>query len=183
MIRLHQLALGLVVAVAALFGEPGLLLGLPLLGGVTATTTDLDELMKIVFDDTVISETVYDSELLDVIPDGEVKQGPEGRWFETSQLYQSPGSWGSRAENGYIPEPNHAKAENSRVNLKKIVGSIEETAEVLKKLKRDKAAFLTWSDEQFPLFKEGLVDEIDRMLVGDGSGIRARVVQGTQRCS
>ena len=167
------LVVGLVV-LAALGLAPEVLFALPVLAGATATTTDLDELMKIVFDDTVITETVYDSELLDSIPDGEVKQGPEGRWFETSQLYQSPGSWGSRAENGYIPEPNHAKAENSRINLKKLVGSIEETAEVLKKLKKDPAAFLTWSEEQFPLFKEGLTDEMDRQLVADGSGIRAR---------
>jgi hypothetical protein len=172
----QKLFVGLGLCVAALLGfAPSALLALPFLIGDTATTEDYTELMKIVFDDTVISETVYDTELMDFMPEGEVKQGPEGRWFETSQLYQSPGSWGSRGENGYIPEANSAKAENSRITLKKIVGSLEETAEVLKKIKRDKAAFLTWSDEQFPLFKEGLVDEMDRQLVGDGSGIRARV--------
>lgn len=173
-----KLVLFAVAALVAVLGDAELLMGLPFLAGRTATTADMDELMKIVFDDTFISETVYDTELLSLIPNGEVKQGSEGRWFETSQLYQSPGSWGSRAENGYIPEPNSAKAENSRINLKKIVGSIEETGEVLKKIKRDKAAFLTWSDEQFPLFKEGLVDELDRQLIGDGSGIRARANGG-----
>lgn len=171
--RFDRLILAGFVTLLALL-VPEAAVALPLLMGDTATTDDMDELMKIVFDDTVITETVYDSELLDIIPDGEVKQGSDGRWFETSQLYQSPGSWGSRAENGYIPEPNNAKAENSRINLKKCVGSIEETGEVLKRIKRDKAAFLTWSDEQFPLFKEGLTDEMDRQLVGDGSGIRAR---------
>lgn len=172
----HRLVLVALVAVAAALGFlPQALLALPAVMGATATTSDMDELMKIVFDDTVIRETVYDTELLDLFPEGEVKQGSEGRWFETSHLYQSPGSWGSRAENGYIPVPNNAKAANGKVMLKKVQGSIEETGEVLKKIRGDKAAFLDWADEQFPLFREGLSDEYDRQLVGDGSGIRARV--------
>jgi hypothetical protein len=175
----QKLFVGVGLALAAFLGYvPEALLALPFVVGDTATTDDYTELMKIVFDDTVIMETVYDTELMDFMPEGEVKQGPEGRWFETSQLYQSPGSWGSRTQNDYIPQANAAKAENGRVTLKKVVGSLEETAEVLKKIKRDKAAFITWSDEQFPLFKEGLVDELDRQLVGDGSGIRARVNEG-----
>lgn len=167
------------LAVAALLGfVPEWALALPILAGTTgatATTSDYTQMLKVVFDDTVIMETVYDTELLDFMPEGEVKTGSEGRWFETSQLYQSPGAWGSRGENGYVPEAGKAAAENGRVQLKKIVGSLESTAETLKKIKRDKAAFLNWADEQFPLFKEGLVDEFDRQLVGDGSGIRARV--------
>lgn len=155
---------------------PAALSGMPvLLVGATDTTTTLNELMKITFDDTVISEVVTDTELLDVIPDGEVKRGSEGRYFETSQLYQNPGSVGSRAENSYIPVPNGAKAENARINLKKIMGSIEETAEVLKKIRGDMAAFTEWARDQFPRFRESLSDEIDRQVLGDGSGVRARV--------
>jgi len=178
--RVQQLMGCAVLFALALLGHtPEALFAAPILMGATAATTDYTELLKIVFDDTYILETVYDTELLDFMPEGEVKTGSEGRYFETSQLYQSPGSWGSRSENGYIPEAGNAKAENGRVTLKKVVGSLEETAEVLKKLKRDKAAFLTWADEQFPLFKEGLVDELDRQLVGDGSGVRARVNAAT----
>jgi len=174
--RKVQLAISAVLVLLAALGIlPEAALALPIAMGATATTTDYTELLKVVFDDTYILETVYDTELLDFMPEGEVKTGSEGRYFETSQLYQSPGAWGSRSENGYIPEPGKAAAENGQISLKKVVGSLEETAEVLKKIKRDKAAFLTWADEQFPLFKEGLVDELDRQLVGDGSGIRARV--------
>lgn len=147
--------------------------------GSTETTTTLSELMKITFDDTIVSEAITDTELLDLFPDGEVKRGPEGRYFETASLYQNPGSIGSRSEGGYIPVPNGAKAKNGRVNLKKIVGSLEETAEVLKKINNDVAAFTNWAEEQFPRFKENLSDEYDRQLIGDGSGIRARVNDAT----
>lgn len=149
------------------------------LAGPTETTTTLSELMKITFDDTIVSEAITNTELLDLFPDGEVKRGPEGRYFETASLYQNPGSIGSRSENGYIPVPNGAKAKNGRVNLKKIVGSLEETAEVLKKINNDVAAFANWAEEQFPRFKENLSDEYDRQLIGDGSAIRARVNDAT----
>lgn len=169
---------GVVFAVAVLLGAlPGAVFGVPLvvLVGEVQSTDNLNELMKITFDDTVIPEVITDTELMDILPDGEVKRGSEGRWFETSQLYQSPGSFGSRSEGGYIPTPVPAKAENARINLKKILGSLDATAETLKKIKGSKAAFVDWAREQFPHFKESLADEYDRQALGDGSGIRARV--------
>lgn len=169
--------LTILALVAAVF-LPHAATAAPLAGliiGDTEVTANIDELMKVTFDDVLIGEVVTDTELLDLFPDGKIKRGSEGRYFETSQLYQNPGSIGSRSENGYIPQPNGAKAKNGRINLKKIVGSIEETAEVLKKIKGDKAAFCDWAEEQFPRFKENVMDEYDRQLVGDGSGVRARV--------
>lgn len=172
----QRLVLGALLVVAALIGFlPKALLAMPLIGGATAQTSDLDELMKYVFDDTLISEVVTDSEFLDVFPDGEVKRGSDGRWFETAQLYKNPGSIGARAENEYIPESVTGAAVNSRINLKKIVGSLEETGEVMKRIRGDKAAFVAWAEEQFPLFQESLTDELDRQAISSGTGIRARV--------
>lgn len=178
--RMQMLGMALLLAFTATLGvTPETVYALPFLAGVTMDTTGLNELMKITFDDTVIREVVTDTELLDLLPEGEVKRGSEGRHFETSHLYQNPGSIGSREEGGYIPVSNTAKAENGRINLKKIVGTIEETAETLKKIKGSKAAFLDWAEDQFPMFKESLVDEFDRQALGDGSGIRARVNDAT----
>lgn len=166
-----------VLVLHALGFEPAL--AAPLVMGVTAQTTDLDELMKVVFDDVLINEVVTDTELLDQFPDGQIKTGSEGRWFELAHLVELPGAIGSRSENGYVPVPNTGRGVNGRVQLKKIMGALEETGEVLKKIRGDKAAFVNWSREQFPLFKQGLVDEIDRQLLGDSSGIRARVNDAT----
>lgn len=172
--RVLPVLCGLLAAVLASFVSAPLY-ALPFAVGATETTTDLDALMKITFDDVLISEVVTDTELMDWFPEGETKRGSEGRYFESSQLYQNPGSVGSRREGGYIPVPNGAKAKNARINLKKVMGALEETAEVLKKIKGDKAAFVNWAKEQFPRFRENLSDEYDRQLLGDGSGIRARV--------
>lgn len=176
--RTQRAVLALVVLLAALI-HPAAIFAAPLVMGVTAATTDLDELMKITFADTVISEVVTDTELLDQFPDGETITGPEGRYFELAHLVELPGSVGSRSEGGYIPVPNTGRAVNGRVNLKKLMGSLEETAEVLKKIKGDRTAFTNWAEQQFPYFKEGLSDEIDRQLLADSSGIRARVNDAT----
>lgn len=170
------IVLGLLLAWALGF-EPAL--AAPLVMGVTAATTDLDELMKVVFDDVLINEVVTDTELLDQFPDGKVITGSEGRWFELAHLVELPGAIGSRSEGGYVPVPNTGRGVNGRVQLKKIMGALEETGEVLKKIRGDKAAFVNWSREQFPLFKQGLVDEIDRQLLGDSSGVRALVNEVT----
>lgn len=175
--------IGLFVIAALLGFVPSWATALPLVMGATTVTDDLDELMKYVFDETLISEVVTDSEFLDVFPDGEVKRGSDGRWFETAQLYKNPGSIGSRPEGGYIPESVPGAAKNARINLKKIVGSLEETGEVLKRIRGDKAAFVDWSEEQFPLFKESLRDELDRQAIAPGTGIRARVNDATPATS
>lgn len=182
--RTRRMLILVSIALAVVAGVPHLafaaipkfspLVGMAFLGS-TETTTTLDEMMKVTFDDVLISEVVTDTELMDWFPDGEVKRGPEGRWFETAQLYQNPGSIGSRSEGGYIPVPNGAKVKNGKINLKKIMGAIEETAEVLKKIKGDKVAFANWAEEVFPRFRENLADEYDRQLIADGSGLRARV--------
>lgn len=177
--RYQRVLVALVVLLAAWLGYMPAQLAAPLLMGVTAATTDLDELMKITFADTIISEVVTDTELLDQFPDGEVITGSEGRYFELAHLVERPGSVGSRSEGGYVPVPNSGRAVNGRVNLKKVMGSLEETAEVLKKIKGDRAAFVNWAEQQFPYFKESLMDEIDRQLLGDSSGIRARVNDAT----
>ena len=174
---------GLFVAAACLGFIPNALLAVPVFLGSIATTSDLDELMKYVFDSDLISEVVTDSEFLDVFPDGEIKQGSDGRWFETAQLYKNPGSIGSRAEGDYIPESVPGAALNSRINLKKVVGSLEETGEVMKRIRGDKAAFVDWAEEQFPLFQESLTDELDRQAIAPGTGIRARVNQASPSTS
>lgn len=175
-----RLGAAFVVALVAAVGlMPATALAFPVfIGDASQTTTGLNELMKITFDDTLVPEVIYDTELLDLMPDGKVKRGSEGRWFETSHLHRGPGSFGSRSEGGFIPVPQSAKAENGRINLKKILGSLDATAETLKKIKGSKSAFVDWAKEQFPAFREGLSDEIDRQALGDGSGIRGRVNAG-----
>lgn len=174
----------IVVALLACFGLVPPAAALPMaFMGATETTTTLNEMMKVMFDDTFIPEVVLDTELMDWFPEGQAVNGPDGRYFETAQLYQFPTAVGFRGEagsgTGYIPQASGGKALNGRINLKKIVGSLQESAETLKKLKGDRTAFANWSEEVFPLFKQSYSNTLDKALLGTGSGIKARVNDAT----
>src|SRR6266850_758329 len=97
--------------------------------GVTTTAlnpggaSDINQALKIFFNEPVAEDIVYDSELLQIFQeDNNVKQDETtgGRYIETAQYFQLPGGVGARAENEYIPVPDGPVIQNSRVFLKKI---------------------------------------------------------------
>jgi len=150
--------------------------------GETTDTTDLNAALKIIFGDSIINNVVSDSELLDLMQDGEgikVDTTTGGRYIETSQLFNLPAGVGARSEGGYIPVPRGPRLANSRIELKKLLGSVEITGDVLKRVRTDEGAFVDWGAQVMPKLAERLTNEIDRMLLGYGSGIKARVNDAT----
>lgn len=150
--------------------------------GETTDTTDLNAAMKIIFGDSLINNVVSDSELLDLMQDGEgikVDVTTGGRYIETSQLFNLPAGVGARSEGGYIPVPRGPRLANGRITLKKIMGSVEITGDVLKRVRTNEGAFVDWGAQVMPKLGERLTNEVDRMLLGYGSGIKARVNDAT----
>ncbi len=168
------LALGGWGAVATLVASSGLVAVM----GDTVSTTDLTEAMKVIFGDSLINNVVTDSELLDIYEEGggiRTDQTTGGRYIETAQLFNLPAGVGARGETGYIPVPRGPLIKNSRIELKKIIGSVEMYGDVLKRVRTDIGAFVNWGEQAMPKLVERLTNEMDRMLLGYGSGIRARV--------
>ena len=146
--------------------------------GETTTTVDLSAAMKILFEDTIVNNVVTDSELVDLFEEaGGIKTDPTtgGRYIETAQLFNLPAGVGARLEGGYIPVPRGPKIVNGRIDLKKVMGSVEITGEVLKKVRTNRGAFIDWGEQQMPKLVERLTNELDRMLLGYGLGVKARV--------
>lgn len=171
-------ALGFAPAVVAAVVSAAAGAGLLSIAGETTTTNDLNAAMKILFEDTIVNNVVTDSELLDLFEEGDgikTDQTTGGRFIETSQLFALPAGVGSRNEGGYIPVPFGPNIQNSRVNLKKVMGSVEMTGEVLKRVKTDRGAFIDWGKQVMPKLVERLTNELDRMLIGYGAGIKAQV--------
>lgn len=174
--------LGLVAAVTAalLVGSP--LAGLPLVGviGDTTSTTDMDAAMKVIFEDAIVNNVVTDSELVDQFEAGggiKTDTTTGGRYIETAQMFALPAGVGARSEGDYIPIPRGPVVENSRVNLKKILGSVEMNAETLKMVRTSDGAFIDWADRALPSLVKRLTSEVDRILLGYGAGVKARVNQ------
>jgi hypothetical protein len=175
------LVLVLIPAVAVAMGVPALARSLPLAMGVTTTTTSLDTLMKIIYSDPLIRDIVVESELMDMFKTDFNIQTDEttgGKYVSRAHYLRLAGAAGARAENDYIPVPQVVRAIESRIFLKKIMGVVEMSGDVMEKVVGDEGSFINYMERALPDTKERVIAEMDRMYIGYGAGIKARVKAG-----
>lgn len=153
-------------------------LGLLGVGLATTSTADLDAALKIIFSDALVNNVVSDTELLKYFPNGKgikTDRTTGGRYIETAQMFALPAGFGFREEGDYIPVPSGPTIENSRVTLKKGLGAVEINAEVLKRVRTDVGAYVAWGREALPRLVERAKNEIDRVALGYGAGVKGMV--------
>ena len=170
----------LVIALAVLAAVPSAALALPvvMVSGATTTTSSLDSLMKIIYSDPLWRDIVTDSELMDLFQEDlnvQTESTTGGKYVEMAHYLRLAGSAGARAENDYIPVPQSPRAISSRIFLKKIMGVVEMSGDVMEKVVNDEGSFINFMERALPDTKERVVTEIDRMYAGYGAGIKARV--------
>lgn len=179
--RLVHLALtSLVVALAIMFGHPVSMHAGTVIGA-TATVASLDNLMKVMYSDPLITDIVNESELMSMFKQDlnvKTEETTGGRYIEMAHYLRLAGAAGARAENDYIPVPQNSRAINSRIYLKKIMGVIEMSGDVMEKVVGDEGSFINFMERALPDTKERVTTEMDRMYIGYGAGIKARVEAG-----
>jgi hypothetical protein len=179
--RLAFVALNLfVIALAMAFGVPHAHAA-PMISGATTTVASLDNLMKVLYSEPLITDIVNDSELMTLFKiDMNVKteETTGGKYIEMAHYLRLAGAAGARAENDYIPVPQSPRAINSRIYLKKIMGVVEMTGDVMEKVVGDEGAFINYMERALPDTKERVLVEVNRMYAGYGAGIKARVKAG-----
>lgn len=151
------------------------------IAGPTTTTASLDNLMKVIYSDPLIEDIVNDSEVLDLFQKDmnvRTEETTGGRYVEMAHYLRLAGSAGARAENDYIPVPQSPRAINSRIYLKKIMGVVEMSGDVMEKVVNDEGSFINYMERALPDTKERVTTELNRMYVGFGAGIKARVAAG-----
>ena len=152
-----------------------------MLVGTTTTTASLDNLMKILYSDPLITDIVRDSELMDLFKtDLNVKteETTGGKYVSMAHYLRLAGAAGARAENDYIPVPQTPRISESRIYLKKIIGVVEMTGDVMEKVVGDEGSFINYMEKALPDTKDRVLTEVDRMYLGYGAGIKARVKAG-----
>jgi hypothetical protein len=173
---------GFVVAIVAVAcSAPHAAFAMPLIPGVTTTTDSLTNIMKVVYSDPLIVDIVNESELLDMFQqDFNVKteETTGGRYVEMAHYLRLAGAAGARAENDYIPVPQSPRNINSRIYLKKVMGVVEMSGDVMEKVVGDEGSFINYMERALPDTKERVITEMDRMYIGYGAGIKARVKAG-----
>ena len=154
------------------------LAAIPFIAGATTTTASLDNLMKIIYSDPLIKDIVIESELMSMFKEDfnvKTEETTGGKYIEMAHYLRLAGAAGARAENDYIPVPQSPRAINSRIYLKKIMGVVEMTGDVMEKVVGDEGAFINYMERALPDTKERVLNEMDRMYIGFGAGIKARV--------
>lgn len=174
------LALALVALALHLVGAPSLqaeVVGVMAVGSTT-DTFELNSAMKVLFEDSIVNNVVTDSELIDLFEKStDIKQETTGggRYIETAQMFGLNAGYGHRGERDYIPVPNGPMIKNGRIGLKKALGSVEMTADVFEKVTQGKEAFVDWSKRAIPSLVQRMTNEKDRIMLGFGAGIKAKV--------
>lgn len=141
-------------------------------------TSDITEAMKIIFSDPVIEQFIMESEFASLIQrDTSVPiiQTTGGRWVEMAHFWRSAGGTGARAENEYIPQTSKPQFLNSKIFLRKVMGTVEMTGDTMKRVQSGIGAFIDYMEKSLPELVKRLNSNVDRMYLGDGSGVRARV--------
>lgn len=174
------ITVALVAVLAAMGFAPHLAAAAGLAGvmGVTTDTVAIDNLMKIIYSDPLVTDIVQDSELMDLFKTDMNVQSEEttgGKWVEMAHYVRLAGAAGARAENDYIPQSETARALNSRIYLRKQVAVVEMTGDVMDKVVGDEGAFINYMERALPDTKQRLTNDLDRQYLGFGAGIRARV--------
>ncbi len=147
------------------------------MASATTTTSAITEAMKIIFADPLITNIVEDSELLSIFQTDmnvNVDDTTGGRFIEMAHYFQLPAGVGARGENEYIPEADDPVFKNSRLFLRKIQGTVEMTGDTMRRVVGDEGAFINYMERALPDLVTRLVNEIDRMYIGFGAGIKAR---------
>jgi hypothetical protein len=175
----QRVAIAFAIVLVAFTGqaEAGVAIGVAGFTTGGTGTDNLQEAMKVYFQESVVNNVVTDSELLDIFEqDTNVQEERTGggRYIETAQMFGYNAGYGHRSERDYIPVPDGPIIKNGRIYLKKALGSVEMTADTFEKVKKGKEAFVTWAEQAMPRLVERMVNEKDRIMLGFGAAVKAR---------
>jgi len=141
-------------------------------------TAAVNNAMKIVYAQPLYRDIVMESELMSMFQEDMNVQHDEstgGQYITTAHYVRLAGAAGARVENDYIPESQDPVFQNARIYLKKIMGTIEATGDVFDRVTGDEGSFLNFMQQALPGVKERVTNELDRMYIGWGRGIKARI--------
>lgn len=146
--------------------------------GATTGTDDTQEILKVIFDEPLVTNVVTDSELMGVFEtDTNImeEQTTGGRYIEAAQYFALSGGAGAVTERGTFPQADPPVFGNSRVYLKKLGGSVEMTGDEMRKVKGDVGSYINYMERALPDLVQRLVNGIDRQYIGYGFGVKAQV--------
>lgn len=176
--RLNVLALAVLAAVCAIGGVPPAAIAMPVMMGNVTDTENTEAILKIIFDEPLVENVVTDSELMGYFTtDTNVEEDETtgGRYIETAQYFALSGGAGAVTQRGTFPQADPPVFDNANIYLKEMGGSVEMTGDEMRRVKGDEGAYVNYMARALPDLVERLVNGLDRMYIGTGSGVKAVV--------
>jgi hypothetical protein len=144
----------------------------------TAVRSAIDDALKIVYAGPLYDDVVADSELMDLFQtemNVETDSATNAKFIQMAHFFRWPAGVGARAENEYIPEADDPVFRATKVYLRKLQGTVEMSGEMMERVKNDESAFLNYAPDMLESLVNRVSNEADRMYVGTGKGILARI--------
>lgn len=133
-------------------------------------------MLKIRYQDPYFNQMVLHTRLLDKInKSSQIKQGPDGKYTELSNMFGGPEGNGFRSSNGNLPVPGAATFVNGRVYMKTQLHVCQMNRAAMARAVRGKSAFADWAEVTLKPSAKIAAHELDRALVGFGAGAICRI--------
>ena len=176
--RLNYLIMAVICALCAIGAVPLPAIAMPVFMGTATDTDNTTEILKVIFDEPLIVNVVTDFQLMgafDVDSNVMREQTTGGRYVETAQYFAYSGGVRAVDQLGAFPAATPPVFKNARIYLKKIGGSVELTGDEMRKVVGDIGSYINYMERSLPDLVVRLTNEMDRMYMGYGYGVKARV--------
>ena len=123
-----------------------------------------------------------EQEVLDVFKSaGNFKtfDGPDGKSVQIAHTFHSGGGVSFGLETDPLPLNQAGSGKQSSITLKKLTAAAQISGTVMRRSKSDKAVFMNWAQEILPRRAQRAAWHEDRAALGLGTGIVARVNDGS----
>lgn len=152
--------------------------------GLTGSTDFIgaDGLLKYRYAPLVNKLIVGDSETWDLFTkeeDFETVPGSDGKGIQITHLLNQGGGAAFLGEDGYYIAPSLAVTKQSSITVKQLGASCELSGRAMRRMKDSDAAVADWATQAMPAIVDRVLHLCDRTLIGPGTGIIARVNEGT----
>lgn len=150
--------------------------------GTGSDFSGLNDAMKYVYSESFEVNIEKEQEVMDAFKSaGNFKtvDGPDGKGVQIQHTFHSGGGFSAGLEDDYLPTSTNPSIKQSTITLKKLTAAVQLSGQALRRVKEGPAAFATWANEALPRRAQGAAWHIDRMALGTGTGIVARVNEGS----
>lgn len=144
----------------------------------TGDFSGLNEALKQTYTGPFSNNIEGEMEITQVFQDAgdfETTEGPDGKQINIGHYISAGGGVSAMSEDDYLPDNIPPVWKQGNVTIKQIAAMVQLSGRTLRRVKEGPAAFASWAEMALPEKAKRVAFHKDRMLMGTGTGIVARI--------